>query len=359
MAQALHRKANRTDVDAVLAKKADAGELHRVRAALEDKVDVASFESLARLIEQKADRTELREKTVTAARERQERTDVERALGEAQRDKEEAERRMRDLEEETRNQLRGLRQDLDATKNSLAQSLSKKADFRDLEVVKSVGKSESENVASLVSKLRAEVQENVARARSDALNARSSAEDVMRREQVEREVTRAMQEIEGVRRALQEVDSRKVEKRELIEAKSKLMGLIEPKVELSEVQSAINMFNGEVSSKLYDMKAELGRELGATHESLNAAISAKVSFEEMQEALLRKADDISLRKVLELKCNVADFEVLREQYERLMRESDARASKRELENLSEFMRSSFEDLHKELLLRATIKVQYI
>jgi len=47
----LHRKANRPEIDAVLAKKADLSDLQRIIAALESKIDVNSFESLVRAVE--------------------------------------------------------------------------------------------------------------------------------------------------------------------------------------------------------------------------------------------------------------------------------------------------------------------
>lgn len=56
VAQALHRKANRAEIDALLAKKADLVDLQRVITALESKIDVSIFDSLVKTVEQKADR---------------------------------------------------------------------------------------------------------------------------------------------------------------------------------------------------------------------------------------------------------------------------------------------------------------
>lgn len=61
MAQALHRKANKPEVDSVMAKKADLSDLQRVIAALENKIDITSFETLVRAVENKADRHELQQ----------------------------------------------------------------------------------------------------------------------------------------------------------------------------------------------------------------------------------------------------------------------------------------------------------
>lgn len=59
MAQALHRKANKAEVDSALLKKSELSDLQRVVAALESKIDIPSFEALVRAVEVKADRHEL------------------------------------------------------------------------------------------------------------------------------------------------------------------------------------------------------------------------------------------------------------------------------------------------------------
>jgi hypothetical protein len=59
VAQALHRKANKPEVDALLAKKAELGDLQRIISALENKIDISSFEALVRAVEMKPDRHEL------------------------------------------------------------------------------------------------------------------------------------------------------------------------------------------------------------------------------------------------------------------------------------------------------------
>jgi hypothetical protein len=55
----LHRKANRPEVDAILAKKTDLNDMQRIIAALENKIDIGSFEALVRAVEMKPDRHEL------------------------------------------------------------------------------------------------------------------------------------------------------------------------------------------------------------------------------------------------------------------------------------------------------------
>ena len=59
VAQALHRKSNKSEIEAILLKKAELSDLQRIIQALENKIDLASFEALVRAVEMKPDRHEL------------------------------------------------------------------------------------------------------------------------------------------------------------------------------------------------------------------------------------------------------------------------------------------------------------
>lgn len=56
MAQALHRKANKPDIDAIIAKKVDFEDMQRI---LDSKVDLISFQNVVRTLDYKADKHEL------------------------------------------------------------------------------------------------------------------------------------------------------------------------------------------------------------------------------------------------------------------------------------------------------------
>jgi tetrahydromethanopterin S-methyltransferase subunit G len=93
VAQALHRKANRPEIDAILAKKADLSDLQRIISAVENKIDITSFEQLVRAVEQKADKHETH---ANSFRHNEKSTsDIERSV---QQLNSEVERRIQDLE---------------------------------------------------------------------------------------------------------------------------------------------------------------------------------------------------------------------------------------------------------------------
>ncbi len=136
MAQALHRKANRAEIDAVLAKKADLTDLQRVIGALESKIDVTSFESLMRAVETKADRTEMHHHLTQQQRSSQDKanSDVERSfVTQLNTTSLEMERKIADIDRNLGNvRNEGLRE-MEALRDHVNMNLTNKSDFRDLE----------------------------------------------------------------------------------------------------------------------------------------------------------------------------------------------------------------------------------
>ncbi len=59
MANALHRKANRTDIDQLLESKADATDLEKICNLLEGKADAAQADLLTSMLEGKSEKAEL------------------------------------------------------------------------------------------------------------------------------------------------------------------------------------------------------------------------------------------------------------------------------------------------------------
>lgn len=127
IAQALHRKANRPEIDAILAKKADLSDLQRVIAALESKIDLGSFESLVRAVESKADKNDLMSQRHLNSTEA-----IERSLVN---DRSEIDRKVQEVEKSTKVALREVESELDQIKNNLGMNLTQKVDYRDLDEI--------------------------------------------------------------------------------------------------------------------------------------------------------------------------------------------------------------------------------
>jgi hypothetical protein len=146
VAQALHRKANKAEVDAALMKKAELSDLQRVVAALESKIDIPSFEALVRAVEVKADRHEL------SALPSSFRNDKET-------DRFDMDRRISDLEKQSQLLNRDLSLQTEQIKSLVNLNLSQKADLREIDNLQHalINKADISKVSELVSQLRNEV----------------------------------------------------------------------------------------------------------------------------------------------------------------------------------------------------------
>jgi hypothetical protein len=88
---------------------------------------------------------------------------------------------------------------------------------------------------------------------------------------------------------------------------------------------------------------------------VSAGVGTKVSIEEFNEALSQKADLSTFRALMEQKANCSDLDSQQRILEKIIREVEGRASAKEFDQHAMHSRTVFEELHKELLLRATIK----
>ena len=157
MAQALHRKANKPELDTVLAKKVDYEDLQRI---MEAKVDLVSFQNLARTVDFKADKHELNAaNTISTQGERIDRVEIEKLYKSLQSCIQDADDRFGRVD----TQLSIIRNDrdegIDKLRSEFAQVMHHKPDFSDLEAIahKMHTKADFEKVQDLFSTVKQEV----------------------------------------------------------------------------------------------------------------------------------------------------------------------------------------------------------
>ena len=94
---------------------------------------------------------------------------------------------------------------------------------------------------------------------------------------------------------------------ELLEAKSKIYTQLEVKVELKEVQNALNECQNEIVEQLSDYKKTIKNDLHQTESDIFKIIERKANVLDVQEALSLKADQ---RDVIALpqKSEVQDYQ---------------------------------------------------
>ena len=87
--------------------------------------------------------------------------------------------------------------------------------------------------------------------------------------QVREEINKAIDELHTTRIKLENEISQKVKKNDLIEMKNDLINRLDTKVELVEVQNALNSLQTEVANRLINTKLELQNAMNGSQEYIN------------------------------------------------------------------------------------------
>jgi hypothetical protein len=151
------------------------------------------------------------------------------------------------------------------------------------------------------------------------------------------------------------LDVRKAEKREVIEVKGFVVSGLDAKAALSDVQQSFNKHASESQQRAFELRQELFKKVSEIQSLVSAGVGTKVSLEEFNEALSQKTDVTTFRTLMEQKANYSDMESQQRFLERLIRELESKASAKEFDQHVMQARTTVDELHKEVLLRATIK----
>ena len=71
------------------------------------------------------------------------------------------------------------------------------------------------------------------------------------------ETNKMISDLERMKREIDELDQRKANARDLMDTKQKLIALFEPKVDLSEVQTALTTCQTNLTNRLADFKDDI------------------------------------------------------------------------------------------------------
>ncbi|CDW81229.1 UNKNOWN [Stylonychia lemnae] len=402
VAQALHRKANRPDIDTVLAKKADLSDLQRVIAALENKIDITSFEGLVRAVESKADRHEVSQQPSSFRAS----TEVDKALQKFNNDKFDMEKRLNDIERSVQVTQRDAISQVDQIKSLVNMNLTQKVDYRDIDNINHQihNKADIEKVQELVTSLRNEVVAQLTQIKKDVKQKTKAKDDDSKKKKKETEfanekafeeiktIKEKMQklaaqfdkelterdkqmkniqqsnqgdiqkvfgnmqlEIENIRKIIADIEQRKGEKRELNDFKQKVVQQIELKSDQSDVSNQISKFTAEQTQKQFDLRQELFKKVTEIQNLIQMNITKKVGMEEFNEALSQKVDLTMLRSSLDQKIGFSEYDGMKKLLDRIIKDIEGKSSFKDLEAHVNFCKNVFEDLTKELLLKANIK----
>jgi hypothetical protein len=402
VAQALHRKANKGEVDEQLAQKVDIDEFKRLVAKLNEKANISDLHQIQNEIENKTDRHEIHEILNSRGSPSNESID-KRVYNSIVKENEISSARIENIELHLKSSISRIDNELKDIIDSFNAGLSKKADFRDLDGMGStiMNKADIDTMSEMLNEVKSSLLEKIKKTRDEMVSQRkNSEEEIYERynkltQKLERcvkdvkvvtESTRDMNEearrirsdvkeiifkeadsmAKGVReeinKAIDEWNvarvkmeneiSQRVRKGDLIEYKNDIHSLLEPKVELSEVQSALNDLQNEIANRLLNTKLELQKNLTSAQDYLNNQLAMKCNIEDVNEILESKVDIHKLQKIVDNKANKIDLDSLRETIDRVIREVDNKAGTRELQNHVTFTKSSIEDMTKEIIQKA-------
>jgi len=148
---------------------------------------------------------------------------------------------------------------------------------------------------------------------------------------------------------------RKFEKNEFLEFKNKLLLLIENKVDLVEVQTALNSAQDDISKRLGEYRNDIRLSMQQLDSDFKEILDKKASINEVNDALNTKADAIVVNHELKKKLSLEELEEVKILIERLARDLDNRIFKSEFESNNTIIKLSLEDMNKELVLKSNIK----
>ena len=405
VANALHRKANRADIDALLMQKAEIDELQKVEMQVDRKADISELKIMQNILENKADGSEVTHISRQLP-EKADKSDIDLYVNAVQTQKIEQEARIREMERQINSLLASFHEDMDNVHNTISEVMSKKAEGEDLEsLVSIVGKKADlelleEKLSDIISDMNTlvgrtktemeignrQLEEDLRdRTRKVEFKGDQIADDIFKvkdviktmgdtrksdidetmryvrtiaatqKQDLEQENRMLVKEMGNIQREVEDMDQKKCDKREVLDTKSKLISLLEPKVDLSEVQSALTDCQGDLAKRLGEFKDEVRGQFRNQEDDLYIQLEKKASVNHVNNLLSQKADKIALTEAISLKPNIGELEALKLQSEKLSREVEEKVDLHDLDTHINYTKGAVEDINKELLMKSSVK----
>jgi len=397
VANALHRKANRSDMDTILSKKADISDLQGVVQALDCKAEVRTIEKLTDIIDNKLDRQELPlilSKVEESSKfTRSELEALEKGFLNHIAESEQKEIKRYEL----------FRQEFDMFKEQLQASISKRPELRDLEKLTNLinNKLDFDQMNETLTSMKNEIYEDLVILKNEINLQRTYIDESMNerfhkseqqkdeeltriterlkilmedrqndieetakfvkqltantRKDLEKDLIKLLEDFENLRRNMEELLNKKLEKKEFVEFRAKFGNELEQKVDLSEVQNALNSSQSDISSRFIEFKEEIKTIFRGHENEIFGLMNKKANISDVNSALTTKADNNLVQNLINQKLNIGEFEDIRKLVERMAREIDEKLSLRDYEKQVNGLQAQVNDLLKESLLKANIK----
>jgi hypothetical protein len=166
---------------------------------------------------------------------------------------------------------------------------------------------------------------------------------------------RLFSELDEIRKAVEDLITRKVEKKEWAEIKAKLVTELEGKVDLVEVQNALNTCQADISARFSEYREEVKNMVRSHENEIYTMLSKKANLADMNTALANKADVSTVHALLGQKTSNLEYEDLKRKLDQFVHLVEDKVSFRDFETQHTHIKRILDDIQKELILKANIK----
>lgn len=158
--------------------------------------------------------------------------------------------------------------------------------------------------------------------------------------------------IEEIKRSVDYHEVGKLEKKEFEEYREKIRFELDPKVNLSEVQEALDACQKDIQNRVVDIKAEIREYIKEVEDTLN---EKKADSKQILEALDKKADAEEMEDCMLGKSSVEDMDAIREQLKQVQNILTTKLDQKVHRQSERTTLSTFSEMKEDLEKKATIK----
>lgn len=175
------------------------------------------------------------------------------------------------------------------------------------------------------------------------------------KKEIEKDLVRLIEDFDVLRKSVDENTLKKLDKKEFNDYKTKIVLQIDEKVDLLEVQNALNASQSDISARFIEYKDEI-KTLIRNHENeMFNLLNKKANLSDVNVALNSKADNSIIQNILNSKIGAGDFENIAKTIDKILKEIDEKVGIREFTQRFSEAIGGIEELQRDIMLKANIK----
>jgi len=130
------------------------------------------------------------------------------------------------------------------------------------------------------------------------------------------------EDIERLRRELEEILAKKVDKKEFSHTKAKLQSFIEGKADIAEIQNTIDSWQSDINLRFKENKEEIKSLLKEQENEVYNILNKKANLSDLTTGLSSKVDMNLLNSLLHKKADFQDFDALKQKFSKMIQTVD-------------------------------------